>query len=81
MVKHANEALNMPGNKSFDLVLTDVHMPDMNGLELQQRINQEFSIPVICESLYIYISKYIILNTRSHNLLVFVVFKIMCQTL
>ncbi|WOG95496.1 hypothetical protein DCAR_0414818 [Daucus carota subsp. sativus] len=47
IVKNANEALSMLGNKSFDLVLTDVHMPDMNGFELQRCIIQEFSLPVI----------------------------------
>ncbi|WOG95607.1 hypothetical protein DCAR_0414932 [Daucus carota subsp. sativus] len=47
LVKDAHEALSMLRNKSFDLVITDVHMPDMNGLELQDRINQDFSLPVI----------------------------------
>ncbi|KAK4344341.1 hypothetical protein RND71_037435 [Anisodus tanguticus] len=34
---------------SFDLVLTYVNVPYMNDLELQQVINQEFALPVVCE--------------------------------
>ncbi|KAL1809250.1 hypothetical protein ACET3Z_026240 [Daucus carota] len=47
VVKHAHEALSMLGNKPFDMVISDVHMPDMNGLKLQERINQDFGLPVI----------------------------------
>lgn len=31
----------------FDLVVTDLHMPQMNGLELQKQVMQEFKLPVI----------------------------------
>lgn len=31
----------------FDLVLTDLHMPQMNGMELQKRVDEEFELPVI----------------------------------
>ena len=31
----------------FDLVVTDLHMPQMNGLQLQKKVMQEFKLPVI----------------------------------
>lgn len=51
-VKHPRDALCTLRIKgvSFDLVVADVHMPDMNGFELQQQINHEFNLPVVCES-------------------------------
>ncbi|KAI3458200.1 hypothetical protein Pfo_014863 [Paulownia fortunei] len=51
-VKHANDALctlRIKGG-AFDLVVSDVHMPDMNGFELQQAIAQEFNLPVVLMS-------------------------------
>lgn len=49
--KHPKDALCALQIKgvSFDLVVTDVHMPDMSGFELQQKINNEFNLPVVCE--------------------------------
>ncbi|XP_030531760.2 two-component response regulator ORR24-like [Rhodamnia argentea] len=35
---------------TFDLVVTDYHMPDMNGLELQRHVREEFDLPVIIMS-------------------------------
>ncbi|KAL6580385.1 hypothetical protein OROMI_008409 [Orobanche minor] len=51
-VKHANDALYTLRIKggSFDLVVSDVHMPDMNGFQLQQAIAQEFNLPVVLMS-------------------------------
>ncbi|XP_055826260.1 two-component response regulator ARR14-like [Solanum dulcamara] len=48
-VKNANDALSMlrASGNSFDLVITDVHMPDMNAFQLQQQITKEFDIPVV----------------------------------
>lgn len=51
-VKHPIDALctlRIKG-RSFDLVVSDVHMPDMNGFELQKKIDEEFNLPVVCES-------------------------------
>ncbi|KAL0317741.1 UNVERIFIED_CONTAM: Two-component response regulator ORR21 [Sesamum angustifolium] len=48
-VKHPNDALctlRIKGG-AFDLVVSDVHMPDMNGFELQRAIAQEFNLPVV----------------------------------
>ncbi|GER34974.1 two-component response regulator ARR13 [Striga asiatica] len=51
-VKHANDALCTLRIKgaTFDLVMSDVHMPDMNGFQLQQAIAQEFNLPVVLMS-------------------------------
>ncbi|KAL7107195.1 hypothetical protein ACP275_06G038500 [Erythranthe tilingii] len=51
-VKHPRDALctlRIKGG-AFDLVVSDVHMPDMNGFELQQVIAQEFNLPVVLMS-------------------------------
>lgn len=37
---------------AFELVISDVHMPDMDGFELQKAIEQEFNLPVVCELFY-----------------------------
>ncbi|XP_008234473.1 PREDICTED: two-component response regulator ARR14-like [Prunus mume] len=34
----------------FDLVVTDLHMPQMNGFELQKHVHEEFKLPVIMMS-------------------------------
>ncbi|WMV20415.1 hypothetical protein MTR67_013800 [Solanum verrucosum] len=47
--KNANDALSIlrvSGN-SFDFVITQVHMPEINGFQLKQQITQEFDIPII----------------------------------
>lgn len=38
--------------KPYDLVLADVHMPVMNGIELLDRITKKFNIPVVRKFLY-----------------------------
>ncbi|XP_051142755.1 two-component response regulator ORR21-like [Andrographis paniculata] len=51
-VKHPNDALSALRNKgfAFDLVVVDVHMPDMNGFQLQETIAKEFNLPVVLMS-------------------------------
>lgn len=45
---HATEALRLLEEKPPDMVITDIKMPGMNGLDLLQRIQARFvSIPVI----------------------------------
>ncbi|XP_030533143.1 putative two-component response regulator ARR13 [Rhodamnia argentea] len=46
-VKHPIDALATlrENQDSFDLVVTDYHMPDMNGLELQDQVLEEFKLP------------------------------------
>lgn len=56
-VKHVQEALSMLRIKSFDLVLSDIHMPDTNGFELLRQVDEEFNLPVIRKSLCMYISE------------------------
>lgn len=59
--KDANEALNMLRTQSFDLVISDVDMPGVDGFQLLEQIKEEFSLPVICEFLLciIYVSWWI----------------------
>ena len=51
-VKHPYDALSALRENSYDLVMSDVHMPNMNGYELQKHINEAFRLPVICEFLF-----------------------------
>lgn len=50
-VKHPMEAISTlrMSRGLFDLIVTDYHMPVMNGIELQQRVHEEFGLPVISE--------------------------------
>jgi two-component response regulator (ARR-B family) len=48
-VRSAVDALATLRVQKFDLVVTDLHMPEMNGLELQKRVEEEFKLPVISE--------------------------------
>lgn len=41
-VHNAQEALDFIGKNSVDLVLTDVIMPGMNGIDLTKKLNQDF---------------------------------------
>lgn len=39
-VRSGSEALEMIKRKDYDFILTDIRMPDMNGMELYSRIRQ-----------------------------------------
>ncbi|XP_042502442.1 two-component response regulator ORR21-like isoform X3 [Macadamia integrifolia] len=51
-VKKALDALDVLrcSRGGFDVILTEVHMPEMNGLELLDSINAEFKLPVVMMS-------------------------------
>ncbi|XVF09790.1 hypothetical protein REPUB_Repub07fG0126900 [Reevesia pubescens] len=50
-VKNPVDALStLRAHPGIDLVVTDLHMPEMNGIELQKQINREFKLPVIIMS-------------------------------
>lgn len=53
---HPADALSTLRGKQekVDLVVIDYHMPDMNGLELQEKVQNEFELPVISEFLYFF---------------------------
>ncbi|KAK1386166.1 hypothetical protein POM88_023902 [Heracleum sosnowskyi] len=44
--KDADEALNKLRSESFDLVLCEIHLQDIDGIELMQQIHREFNLPV-----------------------------------
>ena len=48
--KHGKHALEILSNQNFDLILTDLEMPEMNGLELISQLRQDTKydeIPII----------------------------------
>ncbi|KAK4836594.1 hypothetical protein QYF36_025167 [Acer negundo] len=45
-----DDALATVRVRDIDLVVTDLHMPKMNGLELQKQIDKEYKLPVIIMS-------------------------------
>ncbi|KAK4749153.1 hypothetical protein SAY87_026602 [Trapa incisa] len=51
-VKHPMQAISILRERrgQYDLILIDYHMPNMNGIELQQSIHEEFDLPVIITS-------------------------------
>jgi len=57
MVKSAKDALSVlrSSDLSFDIVIIEVHMPEMNDFQLQQEIAKDFGIPVVCEFIIFYI--------------------------
>lgn len=46
-VKRAKDALGVlwSNDLSFDLVVREVHMPEMNGFQLKQEISKEIKVP------------------------------------
>lgn len=51
VARDANEALNMLKTELIDLVIVEIHMKDMDGINLIQQIHSEFNLPVVCECL------------------------------
>ncbi len=48
LASSANEALNILCQQpDFDLVITDMQMPDMDGLQLSQQIKTKYNLPII----------------------------------
>jgi two-component response regulator (ARR-B family) len=64
-VMDARTALSMlrnGGEEQFDLVITNVHMPDMDGFELLKLIGLEMDLPIISNTtLFLYMSNFAIL--------------------
>lgn len=52
--KNGLKALEMMNQQKYDLVLTDIRMPEMNGLKLLKSIRQNWgeSLPIICITAY-----------------------------
>lgn len=48
----ARDALNMLRDRKdgFDILITDVNMPDMDGFQLLEHVRAEMDLPVISES-------------------------------
>ncbi|MFI5295085.1 MAG: sigma-54-dependent transcriptional regulator [Thermodesulfovibrionales bacterium] len=42
LAKNGQEGLKMMGEEKFDLVLTDLKMPDMDGIEVLRKIKQDW---------------------------------------
>ena len=47
LASSAKEALEILKGQHFDLVITDMQMPDLDGLHLSQQIKARFSVPII----------------------------------
>ena len=45
--KNGSEALELLLNEKVDLVISDIKMPEMDGIALLESIKKEYSIPVI----------------------------------
>lgn len=50
-------ALNLLRTKKgcFDIVLSDVHMPDMDGYKLLEQVGLEMDLPVISECIFCFV--------------------------
>jgi len=53
MVASAHEALELLNQTSFDVILTDINMPEMNGFEMTKKIREQgINIPIIALTAY-----------------------------
>lgn len=61
----AREALNLLRERKdgFDIVISDVNMPDMDGFKLLEHVGLEMDLPVISESFAVLIC-YCFLKTK-----------------
>lgn len=52
-VKNSVDALSaLRVQQHVDLVVTDLHMPGMDGIQLQKQIDEEFNLPVVSKCKY-----------------------------
>ena len=40
--KNGKEALQMLGNKGYDLIISDINMPEMNGMDLYHEVEKNY---------------------------------------
>ncbi len=64
-----SEALRFIGQRRFDLVISDVQMPDMDGYELFRRIRSEHAeLPVVLMTAYYYDKDHVIKRSKAEGL-------------
>ena len=51
-VFNAADTISCVNNKEYDIVLLDIHLPDINGFEVLKSIKNKFSLPIIIVSAY-----------------------------
>ncbi|MCL2065010.1 MAG: response regulator [Candidatus Cloacimonetes bacterium] len=67
--KTGYEALNLIQNMQIDLLITDIAMPDMDGLELYKRVSElRPNLPVIMMTGFCYDPKHTIINAKNFGL-------------
>ena len=55
IVESGNEALNLINNKPFDLIITDINLPDISGFEISKKIRElNIETPVFAITAYSY---------------------------
>lgn len=51
-VKNGNDALHAIENSKIDLIIMDLQLPGINGIEIIAKVNADFTIPIIVQSAY-----------------------------